>query len=438
MAKRDQTAAAEYYWLTIYPFIYAITKANDAMLYNTISGKSLIYKNNPSISELIKRLIKQKNMYVTKIRLSDDNRDFVNDIREGFYGDIIRNEDDEYKPIQLRPNFIPQKPIADLTSLVNPKYVLRDDKIVDYLDTIDIYINGACDQNCSVCKVAFKQQSFCRKKYSNIEITIPSLNKILAQIRHTRVSLIRILGGNIFMHSKISDILAILSDAPQPKCYFIHSSLFRYHIDKMTYFERSGTRIDLLVTRPYNGSIISVCLDTIREKGIEHVCTFAIEDEIDIITAKKMVSKLRINQYRLVPIYNGNNLAFFKNNVFIDEKSLFSKAQNMQSIFAKETINPSEIGKIVVDNKLDIRANINNPPLGNLSKMSLFDAVNKELNEGRSFRKVRKKVYPCRACLYNSLCPPFSNYEYVFHRSDLCKIGPTSKGRGLSFLKINQ
>ena len=32
------------------------------------------------------------------------------------------------------------------------------------------------------------------------------------------------------------------------------------------------------------------------------------------------------------------------------------------------------------------------------------------------------KVYPCKSCLYNFLCPPISNYENVLRKTNLCNI----------------
>ncbi len=32
----------------------------------------------------------------------------------------------------------------------------------------------------------------------------------------------------------------------------------------------------------------------------------------------------------------------------------------------------------------------------------------------------RQDVEPCKDCVFNSLCPPISNYEHVMGKHDLC------------------
>ncbi len=55
-----------------------------------------------------------------------------------------------------------------------------------------------------------------------------------------------------------------------------------------------------------------------------------------------------------------------------------------------------------------------------LNKNSLYNIFYKEMNCGKSWLRARKNAIPCKNCVYNSICPPVSNYEYVIGRNNLC------------------
>ena len=44
------------------------------------------------------------------------------------------------------------------------------------------------------------------------------------------------------------------------------------------------------------------------------------------------------------------------------------------------------------------------------------------MDKGKSWWKLRTNIKPCNNCLYNLLCPPISNYEYVIGKYNLCNI----------------
>ncbi|MBE9468407.1 MAG: hypothetical protein IMY72_08845 [Bacteroidetes bacterium] len=52
----------------------------------------------------------------------------------------------------------------------------------------------------------------------------------------------------------------------------------------------------------------------------------------------------------------------------------------------------------------------------------LYDAVYREMNIGKNWFKLRTNTKPCCNCLYNTLCPPISNYEYALGKYNLCNV----------------
>jgi pseudo-rSAM protein len=85
-------------------------------------------------------------------------------------------------------------------------------------------------------------------------------------------------------------------------------------------------------------------------------------------------------------------------------------------------VNPFHFGTLTVLSNGSIYANVNTQRLGSLNGGSLHDVVYKEMYRGKSWRRIRKKVEPCKFCTFDALCPPLSNYEYALGRNNLCHI----------------
>jgi pseudo-rSAM protein len=69
----------------------------------------------------------------------------------------------------------------------------------------------------------------------------------------------------------------------------------------------------------------------------------------------------------------------------------------------------------------DVYANVNHPALGNIDTHSIHEIVQKEVDEGKSWFRIRAQA-PCTDCIYQWLCPPLSDYEIVIGRSNLCHV----------------
>ena len=72
------------------------------------------------------------------------------------------------------------------------------------------------------------------------------------------------------------------------------------------------------------------------------------------------------------------------------------------------------------------RTIIPNPPTvsidGNLLSIHcIYEIISKELEEGRSWLRIRNQA-PCNTCLYQWFCPSPSNYEIAIGRPNLCHV----------------
>jgi pseudo-rSAM protein len=84
-------------------------------------------------------------------------------------------------------------------------------------------------------------------------------------------------------------------------------------------------------------------------------------------------------------------------------------------------MNIYDFGKINIMPNGDAHANLNHPVLGNIYTDSIYEIVQKEIDEGKSWFNIRNQA-PCTDCVYQWLCPPPSNYEIAIGRPNLCHI----------------
>ena len=150
---------------------------------------------------------------------------------------------------------------------------------------------------------------------------------------------------------------------------------------------------------------------------------FLITSENEYLKAEALCEQKGITSYQFKPIYNGENLSFFENFIFMNEQEVHNLQPTKREIYANQKINRNEFGRITVLPNGDIFANPNKRKLGNIKNDRMHDIIYKELNEGSSWLSIRKEK-PCCDCIYQWLCPSPSNYEWVIGKPNLCHIKP--------------
>ena len=148
---------------------------------------------------------------------------------------------------------------------------------------------------------------------------------------------------------------------------------------------------------------------------------FEISSEDDIQQSERFVEKYQIDKYKLKPVYTGNNIRFFKEEVFLSKEDILSTPMTMKDFFARQAVNLYDFGKITILPNGDAYANLNHPLLGNIYTNNIHEILHKEVEEGKSWLRVRDQA-PCSDCVYQWICPSPSNYEIAIGRSNLCHI----------------
>ena len=121
------------------------------------------------------------------------------------------------------------------------------------------------------------------------------------------------------------------------------------------------------------------------------------------------------------PVYTGDNISFFEENVFTDEETLRSIHRSRQDIFMLQTVNPNDFGKIILFADGQVYANINQSPIGNIQE-SLSEMLCRELDSNKAWLRTRYHVEPCKNCRFKLICPPLSRLEDAVGRNNLCTL----------------
>lgn len=134
------------YWLCLEPYVFVFGGKDNYMLYNGFAHKYIIINNikeNKDIISVLDKMMDMGNMYcvcLSSQKLATEKfSTFINDIRNGFYGDIY-----DEKIFETRPAIFP--PIVNVkNSYVN---INKEEELLHELTT---YINGQCKNNCKNC-----------------------------------------------------------------------------------------------------------------------------------------------------------------------------------------------------------------------------------------------------------------------------------------------
>ncbi len=417
------------YWFYVEPYIHLACKSEDCVLYNTLSGKALIYWKEPDIAGLVRRLSSTRNSRVIRLNGADlENKRisiFVDSVREHFMGDLLDTAYSSAKPVQMvhRPKI--QKD-AERLKRENEHSVGEGE--LEYLSDVSFYINAECRERCPGCGIYYKQFPCCtRPTHKQQEMTPSSLSPLLAQIEGSPVSRINILGGNIFLHSRLPSMVEILKEKPREIVFHLHYSHPARPGARMDLLDFERARYQVIVTPPFSPGLFKTALEKVSGHESRTTCVFVVQSDADIQQAKPMIEACGTVSHTLKPYFNGENGAFFHESVFMDLEDILAARPTHKEIHANQVLNRLNFGRLTFMPNGRVYANLNKPSLGNWKKDALKQILYKEMYHGKSWRRTRMKVEPCRHCILAALCPPLGNYEFALKRNDLCHVRSTRR-----------
>lgn len=375
------------YWFKIEPYVHISIVNSNVLLYNTFDG-SFIESKDIEIVKLLKETLLKENcgvVLLTAERYNLDNiRKFIMELRAKYMGDIIDIELSKSKPVQIMP----------FTSLVNTQELFKKQnfptgkKILEYLSEISIYV----DYNTNIM----------------------DLNSFLKSLPN--ISTVNII-GNLKDVANYKELLLVLDQFPSlKKITCNYSNVISLQPEFVNNFSYS-----ILINYPIDISKWNYSMRLLLNQSIPFECIFEVTSMDNYSQINKFIEEFGIEKHQLKPVYTGDNIDFFKENVFLTKDDILSTPLSISDFFINQSMNIFDFGKIAIMSNGDIYANVNYPILGNIHTHSIYEIISKELEEGRSWLRIRNQA-PCNTCLYQWFCPSPSNYEIAIGRPNLCHV----------------
>lgn len=377
------------YWFTIEPYVYIGLTNKCVLLYNTLDSVT-IESDKPEVIELLQETLQKENYGVISLsekRLQNKNINaFITELREKYMGDIIDASLSKGKPIQLMPFF--NYSDTDQLELYKKHNFASDRNMLEKLSEISIHVDSI----------------------TNTRRLISFLQSVPDRITFNII-------GNLGKLTDYKELLAFLNQCSSPKNIFCS---YKSVIPLQPAFE-NDFMYRIVVDFPIHFQSWDNSMQILRNQTLPFEYVFNVSSLSDCQKSEQLIEQYRIERYQIKPVFTGDNMHFFKENVFLSKEDILSTHISIKNIFANQSINIFDFGKINIMSNGDVFSNLNHPSLGNIYTSSIYDLVRKEFIEGKSWLRIRNQA-PCNKCVYQWLCPPPSDYEIAIGRPNLCKV----------------
>lgn len=385
MAKETVTE----YWFTIEPYVYIGLTSKCVLLYNTFDSVT-IESDKSEVIELLQETLQKENygvILLSEKRLQNKNINaFITELREKYMGDIMDVTLSKGKPIQLTPFF--NYSDTDQLELYKKHNFASDRNMLEKLSEISIHVDS-----------------------------ITNTRKLISFLQSVPDRLTFNIIGNLGKLTDYKELLAFLNQCSSPKNIFCS---YKSVIPLQPAFE-NDFMYRIVVDFPIHSPFWDNSMQILRNQTLPFEYVFNVSSLSDCQKSEQLIEQYRIERYQIKPVFTGDNMHFFKENVFLSKEDILSTRISIKNIFANQSINIFDFGKINIMSNGDVFSNLNHPSLGNIYASSIYDLVRKEFIEGKSWLRIRN-LAPCNKCVYQWLCPPPSDYEIVIGRPNLCKV----------------
>ena len=406
-------------FFTIFPFVYISKCDNDTLFYNTVSGDSMIFKDNLFITEIVHRLEQQDYACVV-------NEDEINRLNQVDFFKLLVEKNIGY---YIDKKHFPVLPLTTQSADINdPELVTnfkKNEYIIENLRELTFYINsGACNPACTnqlTIQKAHKQFLYPIYESQKNELPLSKIEKVIGELGTINVN-INILGGNIFKYAHIESLIDILNGSTHNIFYYFHyTDWIEESSQQILSLINENETITILIDFPFHETWFKMWELIIKQKNVK--IEFIVESDLQVTEAEKIISKYTLENYNFKPFYNDKNFDFFSENVFVSEGDILSVKASLFELITKKISNPAFFGKLTFDVHGNIYSSVNLPPVSTINNLNLKRLIHDLITDENSiWLKNKYTTEPCNHCIYNLLCPPISNYDYLLNRHNLCSV----------------
>lgn len=403
------------FWFFLESHVYVNIKSNTILLYDTYTGKNLYLESTVGV-QIVNKIYEDENLGCIELEQPHLNnpalREFVEIVISNGMGKLLDQYEHATKPVILLPKLSLGLDVDRLKYMKNVDILLARD-ISKYLLDVNIILNTSCQQQCLHCQ-KYCKQFFCCSKEQRIERFAPdSLVNLLRQIKYFPVRTVNITGGDIYQYEN----LEVFSNSNENS-----NKVFNFYIHYLNYRNNptiDSQRIHVIVNTPVKmGKLNEVYCHTKNKDMKFHII---VENDKQFEELESAMLELGVEEYEVHPYYNGKNIQFFEDNVFLSKEDIIANTISLREIFRNQKLNANSFGSLYFLPNGDIKANLNEQTLGNIDNDKVIDIINEEMMQNTAWRKTRSSE-PCNSCLYQYLCPPLSNYERVINKQNLCHV----------------
>jgi len=405
------------YWFTLSKDVYvSFNSMSQLLLYNTNSGKSLII-SQPKCIEIVNDVYKPSNLGVIDLEIINPDHEILQFLDKSIklgIGLKIEKSVSSNKPINLLPILNLQNDIEKLKN--NGEVYLIGEYLAEYLTSINLFINNECKQSCIKCDNYYMQTTSCTRFLKGSSIPIETLEDILSQSASTQVKKINILGGDITLYPRWNTLLTLLNE----HLFKFHLWFNLHNISDFDYLINLPFYKEVTVTQPFKRARLEDLISLVEARN-DFTFNFIVENEVMLKVINELMIPYNRISYELVPFYNGTNIDFLSNNVFLNESDIPSETIEMRIIFRNQKLNANFFGHLTFLPDGQVKANMNTHAIGYFPDNSILELIYEELTRNTMWRKIRNGG-SCSTCMYRYLCPPPGNLEFALGKQNLCHV----------------
>lgn len=401
------------FYLESFTFIWS--DKSKVLIYNSLSKEKALIATSHRLSKIVSALLIVDNMYrITMTEEEIDSPDvceFIRKVREIYAGDILNYSEVKILPVIFPPILNFQK---DKYRIKEDDFVFLGDTILKHLQEVNIHVDSECNNNCINCETVYKQHCSCTKSIS--ELTSQEVVEFINKLSFTSIARLNIIGTKMLENNKFEIIKNYCNKLNLKTLFHIHY----LNIQENNVAKLKDVDIEVVISFPIQKEAFNKLQLSFIEYGINVSYSFLITSESEYEISEKITHTLKLKNVSTYPIYNGENIDFFKEFVFMTEKDLFDQTLGKRQIFAHQICNENDFGNLTVMPNGQIYANLYHENIGHI-KDDLKEVIYKEITENRSWRRVRD-MKPCNNCVYQWLCPSPNNYELAIGKPNLCHL----------------
>lgn len=404
----------EKYWFVVSPDVFLWKKGHTVLAYNSDNFEIREFETCNKFNYMYDNLMKPENLYATELTEEDlRNAELyavIKLLEQAKCAKLISQSEEPKCPVSLFPLAGVQRSREKLRK--RPE-MLKYENYLNYLQEVTIYVNGSGLNN----NLYTRQVPYFISEGGNMDFN--SLNLFLKFIASSSVSNIRICGYNIFEYTDWRKLLDLVDRIHTTKSLYVSCLQLQDHPEDWQIASSEQFKYIIVVDRQH--PLLESVFFAVKEMELQVEWLFYVSSENEYSLALEQIEQYQIKKFSMKPVFTGDNLLFFSENVFLAKEDVVSNRLNKRQIFANQILNTNDFGKFILSPKGDIYVNLNFPPRGNINEKSIFSLIREELVWGDLWFRTRSEQ-PCSECLYQWLCPSPSNYELVLNQPNLCFI----------------